>query len=426
MQFGNGYGKHPGRILGQLWQRGDVLGQVVGDVVILDVDRQPLDQAIHHVARRRLADQLGAVGGNDGGALCPGEIQIDLGQLQQSLADAVAVGHGREHLHHGLTQRQSTIGFRVGLGGIDLQRQHPTEQLAGGPRLEGYPLRLAIVTEHQSPETAADHDGNRHGGQGAHVSHVLQVHRRHAAQLREAEVERLAGQRIGLRLQRRRLVVGVADHPDAVGQVQAAGLGRDVRGGKSQPQIAGYAGIALLGQHLSVTFFVEAIDHGVVEAGDALGFAHRERGDGIHGFGLVQLLDEHPHHGIEGIEAEPAVHRRLEFDDQHPTEAMHEQREGLLLRPQGDVALIDGILLFLGQSPEHGRQIAPRQQFAKRATQYILHGDAKVLAHVGAGLDNAQIRLFHGEQEAMFLDTAGNVDRLIGTIGQSVGLRLGR
>ncbi len=142
-------------------------------------------------------------------------------------------------------------------------------------------------------------------------------------------------------------------------------------------------------------------------------------------FGLMQLFDEHPHHGVEGIEAKAAVHRRLEFDDQHPAETVHEQREGLLPRPQGHITLIDGVLLFLGQGTKHGRQIPFRQQFAEGATQHLLHGDPEVLADVGTGLDDAQSRLFHGEQEAMFLDTAGNMDRLVGAIGQSVGLRLG-
>lgn len=174
-----------------------------------------------------------------------------------------------------------------------------------------------------------------------------------------------------------------------------------------------------------MTVVVEAIDHGVIETGDTLSFAHGERGDGVDGFRLMQLLDEHPHHGIEGIEAESTVHRRLELDDQHPAEAMHEQGEGLLSRSQGHVTLIDGILLFLGQGAKHRGQISIRQQFAQGASQHLLHGNPEVLEHIGAGLHDAQIRLFHGEQEAMFLDTAGNVDRLIGTIGQSIGLRLG-
>lgn len=177
MQFGNGYGEDSGGIPGELGQLGDVLGHVIGDVMILDVDRQPFDQAVHHLARRHLTDQLGTVGGDDGGTLGPGEIQIDLRQFQQPLADTVAVGHGRQHLHHGLAQGQTAVGFRVGLGRIDLQRQHPAKQLAGGTRLERHPLGLTIMAEHQPPEAVTDHDGDGHGCQGAHVSHVLQMHR---------------------------------------------------------------------------------------------------------------------------------------------------------------------------------------------------------------------------------------------------------
>ena len=61
--------------------------------------------------------------------------------------------------------------------------------------VNGASPRRPVMAGDQAPQPAVDNDRDRHRCRDVHVLEVLQVHRRHAAQLREAEIQRLPGQR---------------------------------------------------------------------------------------------------------------------------------------------------------------------------------------------------------------------------------------
>jgi len=231
VQPGNGDGHDAGTMLGQRGQVRNVAADAVAleDQLVMPL-AQPVGELHDQFAVRRIANGLAVVSGNHGRAFGLGEAEHHLGRLAKALHHAVAVGHGRQQVDDLLTQLQLALRQGLGFPGLDLQGKDAAEQLAGGTGLVADLPWLGIVAGDQPPQAVADDDGNGHRRQRAHVAHVLQVHRRDAAQGGKTQVQWRAGNRVQGRHQGRRLVVGVLDHPDRRQRVQGARLGRDVAG----------------------------------------------------------------------------------------------------------------------------------------------------------------------------------------------------
>ncbi|MNO24586.1 hypothetical protein D3C76_144110 [compost metagenome] len=182
MDLRDGHRQHTAGMGRQLRQLVDVAAYVVAvEYRVFTALGQPMHQRRDLRLRWRLADQVAAVGRDHRSAAGVGELQQDLGQVAQAVTDAVMVGHRRNHAHDVLAQVEQFARAGVGLARFDLQRQHAGQQLAGGASRQAHRARLIVVTGHQPPQLPVDHDRQRHRRQGAHVAHVLQVHRRHAA-----------------------------------------------------------------------------------------------------------------------------------------------------------------------------------------------------------------------------------------------------
>ncbi|MNM57568.1 hypothetical protein D3C81_687760 [compost metagenome] len=147
----------------QFGQLVDVAAYVVAvEHRVFTAPGQPMDQRRDLRLRWCLADQVAAVGRDYRGAAGAGELQQDVGQVEQAVTDAVAVGHRRDQSHDVLAQVEQCARAGVGLTRFDLQRQHAGQQFAGGAGAQVHRARLSVVAGHQPPQLPVDHNRQRH------------------------------------------------------------------------------------------------------------------------------------------------------------------------------------------------------------------------------------------------------------------------
>ena len=75
----------------------------------------------------------------------------------------------------------------------ELHREELAEHLGGDALFHRQHARLVMVAGDQAPQRAVVDDRDRHRGADAHVAQIFAMDRRHAAQMGEGQVERLAG-----------------------------------------------------------------------------------------------------------------------------------------------------------------------------------------------------------------------------------------
>jgi hypothetical protein len=112
---------------------------------------KPIDQGIDLRLRGGIAHQLATRVGDDRCTMGTGKTGEHLRHGQQTITHAVAIGHGREHLHDLMAQVEHTLGSGLCLSGLDLQRQHAAEQFAGGAGLETHRARAVVMAGNQPP-----------------------------------------------------------------------------------------------------------------------------------------------------------------------------------------------------------------------------------------------------------------------------------
>ena len=314
--------------------------------------------------------------------------------------------------------------MRLGLGlahlapaqRVEMHREELAQHL--GRRTLGHAqhLGLVMVTGDQPPQRALDDDRDRHRGGDAHIAQIFAMHRRHAAQMRIGQIQRLA-QRALHRHHRHRGIVHIADHPDRVAQIQRPRLLRNVAGREILATKAFQPLVAGLAHHLAGAVRPQLIDHhpvitqlclhqcrrmpdqplGVVDqpqpAQHGAGDPHDIGGPG----GVLSLrLEFKDHMLVEMMRAEveePAVHLDAKDQRRPGTGADHGQR------------IADPVALFGTQNlaQRHAVRIACQPQHGRSIGRMALHHPPGIVA---------------GQQTAMRLDAAGNMDRLAVAIGQ--------
>ena len=236
--------------------------------------------------------------------------------------------------------------------GSDAQRQDLSQLLAHAALVETEVARLLVVARNQAPQLVLDHQRHRHGGNRPHVPHVLDVDRRHARRAAN-EVGGLAGLRIFGRHQPGRLVVGILDQSDAVGQIQPPRLVRNVGGREALAVIGRIARVQRFGHHAGIVVLVEAVQEYPAHAGDFLDGAHRVLADRIDRVDMRQGLQETAHERVEQAEVggAAALHR-LELD------------QGGMVAAMGDDVEVAGLAHFDGADVDRLRQRAGIEQGA--------------------------------------------------------------
>ncbi|MNM57567.1 hypothetical protein D3C81_687750 [compost metagenome] len=247
------------------------------------------------------------------------------------------------------------------------------------------------------------------------------MHRRHAAQCSEAHVQRLAGARVGGGQQLGGLVVGVFDHADTVDPIQLACLARDVRGGEAQAQVAGVAWVGHFGQHLTITFAIEAVRLDPAEPGNALELFHRLLQQLLKAGSQVQAADKAAHQRVV-VALFRKVRRHahgLELDDQHLVVTVGEHPQPVTAggaMAQVHVADMKRKALVVRQARKvraHVEGVA--DQAGKWAAQQFFGWQAQPVLGVFAGLEDMQVRFIQHQQKPVGLNAARHLDRLLGT-----------
>ena len=92
-------------------------------------------------------------------------------------------------------------------------------------------VRIAAVAGQKAPEPAVHHDRYRHGGERAHVAHIFEMDRGHAAQLRECHVDGARIPFLAERNERYRFIIRIGDQAYAVEAIEVARLCRNIGSG---------------------------------------------------------------------------------------------------------------------------------------------------------------------------------------------------
>ena len=201
--------------------------------------------------------------------------------------------------------------------------------LAGRTGLVVEMPRLMVVARNKPPQLPSHDDRNRHGGERAHVAHVLEMNRRNAAKARQRQVDRAEPWGRVLALQRHRDVVGVRDQAYGVEAVEITGLARNVRRRKAMTGIGVVARIARLREHLAVTVTVEPVRQHASETGEPLHLHHRERQELVDRRRSLQVRQQPLRHQVDrGIHATRGEHAfELENVQRPDTVQRHVQRQ---------------------------------------------------------------------------------------------------
>ena len=380
---------------------------------------EPGHDAVDGVVVRGVAEGQHALVGNDRHPAGAREAQQFREDAAHVVDDVGALGQVAQHFHHHAPHLEAEGQFARVLARLDAQRQHLAQLLAGGALLEFHRRRAFVVAGNQAPELALDDERDRHRGQRAHVAHVLQVHRRHAAQGCERQIVGGAGDRIARRYQRRRRVVGVLDQADALQRVQFARLGRDVRGREALAHIGHVIVLLRLGHHVAVAVGVELVDHHAAVAGHGAYVVGRQRGQRFERCGFVDVQQEVAEQRIQFAE----TGRRIaldgfEFDDDHAVPGMGQDVEVLAVAG-GDGAEVEGAVgqLVVLQRRRQAGSGGFADHVGQRGADHGFGFDAGPAVEVGAGLQHGQLWR-QGQQEAVRLDAAGCANRFLVAAGQ--------
>ncbi len=390
-----------GRQPAELWRRDAERGGGDHAARLLVQPRAELAQLL---GARHVAGDLDLALVQQRGAGGPQRLQHRLRGVEQRGAP---IPLARDRLDHALFQAADRhLGLPLGeaFERRDAGADRLGQQLAHRADLEMHEARHVMVAGHQPPQPPADHQRDHQRRAHAHVAQILHVDRRDAAQhaLRHVEGRPLPG-----RLQRRRHVFDIGQHPHAVALVQAAGDLRDV-GGRVAVAEEGFQAVALLlGQHLAVPLLVEAIDHHAVVAGQVAEQPGR----------AVRQRDQRA--GVEdGGQGPLDMHRQIDrgagrFQLDHQPGAgwaVQQQVEGAFrladMAAHGDR---HGIRRVGQMRADHGCEIAA--EIGKAAADQPA-GNAEKRGGVGAGARDHQIGFAQQQQRAMRLDRAGQMDLL--------------
>ena len=313
------------------------------------------------------------------------------------------------------------LGTGVVLDGGDARGNGLAEQFAGGAHRTGQVARLVVMAGDQAPQPAFAHQRDHQRGRDAHVHQVLQVQRRHAAQVAQRHVQFalragcLAAEQV--RHQRGRLVVHVDQHAHAVAQVQVAGALRDVGGRVAMAEQRLQPRVARLGNDLAVAVGVETVDHHPVVADDVAQVLHHAVGQRADGRSLAdalhqraQLAEQRRAVDLHAGHARRRRVHRLQLQHQHVVgDAVHravEQR-----RADGAAQRLGFAQVALGaQGLQLGTGIT--LQLMQVAQQQPVERTAKPTARTAAGLHDAQLRLLQHQQQTVRLDRPGELDQL--------------
>ena len=278
------------------------------------------------------------------------------------------------------------------------------------------------VAGHQAPQAAFMHQRYRHRRAGTHVAHVVQVHRRDAAQHRHAQV---GGRRVALILgphQRSRGVAVVRDQAYPVAAVEFAGLCWNVRFGEAQVQVGRQQAVAILGHHDAVPASIELVDQGAVEAGEPAHVRGSQLAEVFHGAGRLDAGHQLADGRIQLFQrAGLARNRCFQLDQQIGGGTVHQQlmpavavqMHGTDMGTAADHGLLEQALERRQHAAEHLTDV-PHQRFAELLQQPGLADGA--FAHL-------QGLRFNDQKHTIGLDRAGGVDRFARATGQGSVVR---
>ncbi|RMP41172.1 hypothetical protein ALQ24_102673 [Pseudomonas syringae pv. antirrhini] len=115
------------------------------------------------------------------------------------------------------------------------------------------------------------------------------MNRRHAAQCREAQVQRLPGRGSQRRYQGHRNVGGIGNEPNPVQAIQFSRLGGNVGAREVQAAVAGQGAGKCLGNDLAMTLGLEPVNHDPVVTGERLNLVHADIEQRLQGCGGLQV-----------------------------------------------------------------------------------------------------------------------------------------
>ena len=277
---------------------------------------------------------------------------------------------------------------------------------------EGDPARRQVMTGNQAPEVASHQDGDAEGGLDPQVLQVLDVDRVDGAQfgIRQVDLGTLHG-----RQYRHGWVADMCDDPLALDEVEAAGVGGDIAGGKVEPQKAPDPGPQDLGHHLAVPAGEKLIEHDPVVAGDARHRLHQGLGRRL--FGIRSRQGGHA--PGQGLAADPkgGWDPRFQFDDLIIARLMDR-------RDQGPPSLAEGPQSGSGKCLLAGRRQGPVAKIRRQGlTPILAQQGPRLLAQPGLGVGghggDPPARAMDGEQGAIGLNAIGQVQ--IGVLAVTEG-----
>ncbi len=140
------------------------------------------------------------------------------------------------------------------------------------------------------------------------------MHRGHAAQRREAQVERLPGRRAQCWYQGYGNVGGVRNHTDPVQPIQLSRLGGNVRTGEVQAAVAGQWPGQCLRNDLAMALGLEPVNHDPVVTGKRLNLVHTDIEQCFQRRGCLQVA-QYP--GNDSGLPMTGFHEGLQLDYQH-------------------------------------------------------------------------------------------------------------
>ncbi len=333
------------------------LRPVVG---VVDVPFRVALQALQDIPGLALevaADAQGAAAEHDQGAVAGNQCGDAIVRVGQCAEQVVGVPRAASQGQPALGGHAQQFGDTPLLQALDDGAADLGEDLERHAHRVGNQFGRHVMAGEQSPELAADHDGDAHRGAHAHVGQVFAVDRRNAAQHAVAEIERFVGLRVQRGKHAHRRIGHVGDQPDRVLDVQATRLGRDVRGRVALPQVAFEVFATALGDHLAGVVMTETVGHHPVVAGHPAQFVGdvAEQAGGV----VVQLDLGDDALGVEGEGGDRQRVRGadLELQVEHFLVAVADHVEQVFADPRLDAVrpwAVAGQSLF-----EHAQDLRP-------------------------------------------------------------------
>ena len=342
-------------------------------------------------------------------------------QLRQAAAQGVRGIVAAAGIDHQVVQRPTGHDFRVAGAAaaqrVELHREEFAHHLGRGALGHAQDARGIMVAGDQAPKRPVENDRDRHRGRDTHVAQVFAMNGRDAAQMGIGQVQRPV---LGPGQDRDRGKGHVPDHPDRVAQIQRPRLPGNVACREILAAKA-FVTIALgLGHDLAGTVGSQFIDHHPVIAQLRL---QQQRGlldQALGRLGGAQAADDGARHAQHRTRQRG---RGLELDDG----AFVEPMRGDIQHAAVDFHAEQGRGLRHGAGQRNGQGVA--QGMARLAPDHLGQeapdrGAVQVQHRSGIGrmVQDLPHGVVAGQQAAMGLDAAGNVDRLAVAIGQVDGL----